>query len=158
MKPPILVAIDFSDVTDALLDEAARLARAFDARVHLMHVDVAVNVPDFVGYDVGPVYMRTEIAHQIREEHRSLEALEQQLRDRGIDVTSMLVPGAPADKINETAEKLQPMFVLLGSHGHGQLYRLLAGSVRDGVLTKVRCPVVVVPPYQAREDDTEPES
>ena len=141
----ILVTIDFSDVTRQVLDEARQLAKAFNARIYLVHVDIAVNTPDFIGYDVGPEYMRAEIAQQIRHEHRDLEALEKQLHEEGFKVTSLLIAGEPSEKILDQAERLKPLFIVLGSHGHGHLYRLLAGSVVDGVLKQVSCPVVIVP-------------
>lgn len=150
----ILVGVDFSDLTTAVLAEARRLARAFDAKLYLVHVDVAVSAPDFIGYDVGPAFMRTEIAQQIRDEHRDIQTLERQLQAEGLDATALLVAGDPAEKLADQAARLQPLFIVLGSHAHGQLYRLLAGSVRDGVLKHVHCPVVIVPNPAAASAET----
>jgi nucleotide-binding universal stress UspA family protein len=57
----------------------------------------------------------------------------------------MLVPGEAVEKILQEAISLEAGWIVLGSHGHGALYNLLAGSVCQGVLSKTACPVVIVP-------------
>lgn len=143
MANEILVPVDFSDVTDAVLAEAARLGKAFGAKLWLIHV--AVTEPDFVGYEIGPVYVRDSAAQQLRHEHQKLQEFQQGLQDDGLDVTAMLVPGEPAEKILDEIRRLEPERVVLGSHGHGALHHLLAGSVCEYILKHAPCPVVVVP-------------
>jgi len=58
---------------------------------------------------------------------------------------AMLVPGDPSGKLPEEIDRLRPEMVVMGSHGHGALYQLLAGSVCQAVLNHAACPVVVVP-------------
>ncbi len=52
----ILVGIDFHKETQVLISESAKLAKAFGAKVWLIHV--APPEPDFVGYDVAAIYPR----------------------------------------------------------------------------------------------------
>ncbi|MGL5938967.1 MAG: universal stress protein, partial [Waterburya sp.] len=35
--------------------------------------------------------------------------------------------------------------IVLGSHGHGAVYRTLVGSVSEGIIHKASCPVLIVP-------------
>ncbi|NOR45584.1 MAG: universal stress protein, partial [Candidatus Delongbacteria bacterium] len=48
----ILAPIDFSDVSEKVIFEAAEFAKAFSCKLWLLHV--AAPEPDFVGYTVGP--------------------------------------------------------------------------------------------------------
>jgi nucleotide-binding universal stress UspA family protein len=67
------------------------------------------------------------------------------LRSQGLTVIPILVSGKPIEKILLEAERLQPVLIVLGSHGHGALHHLLLGSVSEGVLRKANSPVVIVP-------------
>ena len=143
MSNNILAPIDFSDVTNAVVDHAALLARALGAKVWLIHT--AVPEPDFVGYEVGPEYIRDSAARHLRDEHQKLGECQEKLREIDVNVTAMLVPGDAVEKILQEAQRLEIDWIVLGSHGYGALYNLLAGSVCQGVLSKAQCPVVIVP-------------
>ena len=157
MTKNILVPIDFSNVTDAVLDWARQLARAVDAKLWVIHV--APTMPNFVGYEVDPVAMRQAVAYELRDAHRKLQDFQRSVEDSGIEATSMLLPGRPVDKILEEADRLGADLIVLGSHGHGALYNLLAGSVCTGVLERASCPVLIVPSKMAeapRAPEAEP--
>ena len=139
----IVAAIDFSGVTDAVLTEARRQARAFGAKLWLVHVQPPGS--EFVGFEVGPTSIRQSVAGELRQEHRRLQQYADSIRDEGLDVTAMLVPGPAAEKILAETQRLHADRVVLGSHGHGALYHLLVGSVCEAVLRKAPCPVTVVP-------------
>ena len=143
MAENILAPIDFSDVTDAVIAKTAQLAKALGAKIWLIHA--AVPEPDFVGYEVGPEYIRDSAARHLREEHQMLGQYQEKLLAENVEVTAMLVPGEAVAKILQEADRLKADWIVLGSHGHGALYNLLAGSVCQGVLGKSACPVVIVP-------------
>ena len=143
MAECMLVPIDFSDITDDVLAEASQLATVFGAKIWLIHVAQAR--PDFIGYEVGPVYIREHVARQLHSEHRTLGAYQSRLAEQGLNVTAMLVPGRPQEKILQEAKRLNARWIVLGSHGHGALYHLLMGSVCESVLKKAPCTVIVVP-------------
>ena len=67
----ILVTIDFDKSEALLLDKAVQMAEAFGSKLWLMHI--AAPDPDFVGYDVGPQYIRDSRAEDLRQEHRKLQ-------------------------------------------------------------------------------------
>lgn len=139
----ILAPIDFSDVTKAVVRSAADLAKAFQAALYLLHV--APSDPDFIGYEPGPQTVRDSVARKFRKEHQQLQELESELKSKGLDVHALLVQGATTEKILQEAQRLQAEMVVIGSHGHGALKKLLVGSVAEGVLRKVSCPVLIVP-------------
>lgn len=139
----ILVAVDFSPVTDAVIDAAVAVSRAFESAVHLVHVEAPD--PDFVGYEVGPEVVRQAVAGQFRQDHRRLQELKDApWHDPGA-VSASLVRGPTVEKILEERERLDADLIVIGSHGHGALFNLLVGSVAEGVLRRAECPVLVVP-------------
>ena len=143
MPGQLLVPLDFSDATDAILAAARRLANALDLSMVLIHVAQAEG--DFIGYQVGPQYIRDHVAEELWDQHEALEKVQQHLASNGIEAVAMLVPGDPARKLAEEIDRVAPEMIVIGSHGHGALYHLLAGSVCQAVLSCASCPVVVVP-------------
>lgn len=139
----ILVPIDFSEISKEVLRLAAEHAKAFSAELTLVHV--AAPDPDFVGYEVGPKHVREYRADELRGEHRELQAEADALREQGIAAKALLVQGPTVEMLLKEAKKLGADAIILGSHGHGAVHRLLLGSVGEGVLRGAECPVLVVP-------------
>jgi nucleotide-binding universal stress UspA family protein len=139
----ILVPIDLSAITDRVVEQAAALAQAFSSKLCLLHV--AAPDPAFVGWDPGPDVVRHQRATDLRDEHRRVQDLAEQLRARGIDAQALLVQGPTVETILDRAQKLQADLIVVGSHGHGALYRALLGSISEGMVRKSTCPVLIVP-------------
>lgn len=139
----VLAAVDFSEVSDRVVERAHELALAFSAELYLVHV--AAPDPEFVGYEAGPESVRTQRAQELRQEHRDLQARAAALRARGVRAHALLIQGPTVDKLVEEIERLAADMVVLGSHGRGALLRALLGSVSEGVIRRSPCPVLVVP-------------
>lgn len=136
----LLVPVDFSDVTAKVTDAAASLAAALGSRVILVHV--AEPEPQFVGYDPGPMSVRVAVAGDMHADHRRLERLKAAFGTT--EVLALQVQGTTAEKILLLAQEYGAGMIIMGSHGHGALYHLLAGSVTTAVLKDSPCPVLVV--------------
>lgn len=139
----ILVSVDFSSVTDRVMDIARDLASRTTSHVYLLHV--AEPEPDFVGYDVGPDVVRDQVAEEFHREHRQVQALAEDLRARNIQATALLIQGSIVDTIVAEAERLDADMIVVGSHGHGAVFDLLVGSISEGLVRKSSRPVLVVP-------------
>ena len=139
----VLACIDFSGVERSVIDAGAALARAFGGELHLLHV--AEPEPDFVGYGVGPETVRDRVASTIREEHRRVEALAEQVSQGGVAAHAHLLRGPYAETILREADRLGAEVLVLGSRGHGRLHTLFVGSVAAQVLRGAKVPVLVVP-------------
>ena len=139
----IVAAIDFSERSEAVLRLASEQARAFNAHLWLVHV--AAPEPGFVGYDAGPQSVRDNVAKHIRERHRDIQQMAETVRDQGLEVTALLVRGATVKALLAEAEKLSADLLVLGSHGHGLMHRVLLGSVSQAVLQKSQTPVLLIP-------------
>ncbi|MEQ8477116.1 universal stress protein [Fulvivirga sp.] len=139
----ILVALDFDDGEQLLLDKTYELATAFKSKVWLLHVSAPE--PDFIGYDVGPQYIRDTRASDLRSEHKQLQALANVLKEKGIDAEGLLIQGATIDMVLEESKKLNIDLIITGHQEHNFLYRAFVGSVSSEIVKKSKMPVLVVP-------------
>jgi nucleotide-binding universal stress UspA family protein len=139
----LLACIDFSEVTDAVIEQTKIIARLAGAEVRLLHV--AAPNPDFVGFEAGPDAVRKQVARTLRDEHKKLEELVAHLQQENVAATHMMVQGPTVETIIDQARRFEADLVVLGSHGHSALFHLLAGSVTQGVLRETRVPLLVVP-------------
>ena len=139
----ILVPIDFSDISARVVETARAYAQTLGARLVLLHVSEPE--PDFIGFEPGPLAVRTSVARDFKAEHRKLEDAKVAAVKDGLEVLALHIQGPLVMKILEEAETHGADLIVLGSHGHGALYELLVGSVTSGVLHGAKCPVLVVP-------------
>ena len=139
----LLVAVDFSETTERVLRVTRRCAASLDASVWLVHV--ADPEPDVVGYEAGPDVVRDQVAKELRDEHRKLQALAEDLREPGVDVTALLVQGPTVETLLNEADKQGADLIVVGSHGRGVVGEMLLGSVSKGLIRAGKCPVTVVP-------------
>lgn len=139
----ILVPIDFSGISRAVVSEAARLSRLVKGRLILLHVvqpPVLTNVDGIMFTDIA---MYTGWAEKSAD--RRLARMRAKLKARGLPVEAVQVTGFPPLCILEQAKKRSANYIVIGSHGHTAFYDLLVGSTTSGVLKRATCPVVVVP-------------
>ena len=143
MTKNILALIDFSSICGSVVARAGDLSKFYDAKCWLMHV--AAPDPDFVGYEVGPQYIRDSRADELKEEHTKLEEYKEELILQGIDCEMLLIQGQINTTILGEIEKLSIDLVVLGSHGHNKLYDLMIGSVCEYTLRHATVPLVIIP-------------
>ena len=138
----LLVALDFSSVSDDQLQIVGRLA-APNREIYLLHV--AEPNPDFIGFEAGPEEVRDQVAKEFHQEHEQIQSMAVRLRDAGHEVSALLVQGPTIETILKEAEKVGAEVIVVGSHGRGKLFDLVVGSVSAGVIRKSPVPVLVVP-------------
>lgn len=139
----ILVSIDFNEQEKLLLDKALELGKAFDAKVWLVHI--AAPEPEFVGYGVGPQYVRAMRASELREEHQLLQKYTEKLVSKGVESEALLVQGATVEMVIKEAQKLKADLIIAGHHDHNFLYKAFMESVSGGIIKKSKIPLLLVP-------------
>jgi nucleotide-binding universal stress UspA family protein len=139
----ILVTIDFDSGEEKLLETALTMANKFSAKVWLLHVTAPD--PEFVGYDVGPQYIRDFRAEELRNEHKTLQEFAKRFEQKGIDAEGLLIQGATLEMILNEAQKLKIDLIIVGYEQHNFLYEALIGSVSSKLIKKSKIPVLVVP-------------
>jgi nucleotide-binding universal stress UspA family protein len=143
----VLAPIDFSSVTDAVIVEAAALARSLSGRVVLL---TAIQPPVMTSEYAPFVENLPEItAAGEKSAAMKLGKIEERLAAEAIPVETVQVNGLPVAHIVDQAQKRGADYIVMGSHGHTALYDLLVGSTTHGVLLRAKCPVVIVPAPKA---------
>jgi len=139
----LLVPIDFSPVTKAVVDEAAMLAQSCKGRIVLLYVvQPPVLVAEYGGVieDVVPLIEAADKAAT-----QLLAQWKDYLKESEVSTKTVKVEGFPSKEIVGQAKEIEADYVVMGSHGHTAFYDLLIGSTTSGVLKKAPCPVIVVP-------------
>lgn len=138
----ILVATDFSPAAELAQRLAMDLARAFEAELHVVHVQVLLDDPHL------------EERHQ-HELDRLLESSEQRRRlalevpsaEGQVPIHTHLIRGLSASEaIVETAGDQACDLIVMGTHGRRGFTHLLLGSVAEHVVRTSRVPVLTVRP------------
>ena len=145
-----LAAIDFSPISQRVVEEAVQLATATESKLVILHVAEVppLQVPVGYGMDVvtPPSPMEPPDLSTIKAR---LEQIAEPIRDNGLTIeTIATVALLPADEILSQARKIKPSMLILGSHGHGALYQCFGGSVVTSVLKKAAIPVMVIPIHE----------
>ncbi len=144
-KPPILVPIDFSPNSEAVLEWAAEAARRYDAPLLVLHV---VNDPAS-----APGYYHSKKGRLRRLEDSASDMMKDCLKsfdkkhpklEIGKRATSELVVGLPVNRILEVAERSGASQIVIGSLGRTGLPHLLLGSKAQRVAQLAPVPVTIV--------------
>ena len=139
----LLVPVDFSPVTSQVLVIATDLAKALGGKVVLLHVcepDVMLVDYALVNFSLARVNEASVKAAAAR-----LAGLQHEVAAGGVGVTVVQAVGSPVEEITTQATALLADYIVIGSHGHGALHDLVAGSTTHGVLRRANCPLVIVP-------------
>jgi nucleotide-binding universal stress UspA family protein len=137
----ILIPLDFSHHAESILEWGAHLAREHGSRVVLVHAyHLPVEFQQLEGAYLPPDFwtnVKTE-AQQTLERHAAA------LRERGIEVETVVREGYPATVILEEAEERRADLIVIGTRGLSGLKHLLLGSIAERVVQKAPCPVLTV--------------
>lgn len=131
----LMVCVDGSKLSEAILPYAVALSKRLDARLQLLQViDTAAAVP-------------LESGHTDVMESGYVHGLARRLRtDHTMEVDWEVLHGDPADSIVSYLADCQDTMLAMTTHGRSGLSQVVAGSVSHEVLHDVRCPVAVLRP------------
>lgn len=137
----ILVPVDFSTSSHYALDYAHGLARKFTAALHLVHVCDMPTGPAPVIEAYADAYgdWNRQVA---AEAEAGLRLAAAALAD--VEVTTQVMSGHVATQIVDAAADKHVDLIVMGTHGHGAIQRLLMGNVAERVVRTAPCPVLTV--------------
>lgn len=138
----IVAAVDFSDSTTLVIDAAVKVASAFGAQLHVIHV--LEPEPAYTAYGFTPDEFPAMHLFQEEARKRATKRLEE-LSAPLSDVTVKLIEGSPLQGILDYVKASGADLVMLGTHGHGMVASLLLGSVAEGMVRKAVVPTMVIP-------------
>jgi len=143
----ILLPLDGSDLSLRALAHAERLATGLQARLVLLRVGHVI-APEALGVPELSMALAHELQlQQLRLDEALtgyLEDLARPLREKGLNVETVVRMGDAASQIVELAESEHVDLVVMSSHGRTGLSRWIYGSVAERVLHNVRCSLMVV--------------
>jgi nucleotide-binding universal stress UspA family protein len=132
----ILFPVDYSDRCQFVIPYVQEMARHFSAELTLVHAYGVGAIP-YTGVAVVNPYWGEEMREQ---EERELRAFVKEAFP-GQQVKSILKEGEPGWVIDTVVQQEETDLVMMPTHGHGPVRRLLLGSVTTKVLHDVRAAV-----------------
>ncbi len=145
----ILVATDFSHISDYALDYAIDLASVVGAKhITVLH---AVEVPIYA-YPDGRMVSTEDVSERILSAARASlsHACESRVnRNKNVRLTPALREGAIWDHVSAVAREINADLVVIGTHGRKGVAHMLLGSAAEKILRSTTRPVLVVrPPHE----------
>lgn len=146
----ILVPVDGSAESEAVLPHAIGMAKRFGATIELVRsyatprtliaVSAASAMPG-----TGPVLNAEPYVEAGRTEADTyLDTLHERLRHHGVGVEHRRLAGSPGESIVAESRRAHADMIAMTTHGRGSLGRLVMGSVVDYVVHHATCPVLLV--------------
>jgi universal stress protein A len=136
----ILLAVDFFEQSELVIEKAKNLADKYQAILSIIHVVDNLPVTDTSYGATSPFDM--DLTSILMENAK--KRLNQLAKDLGIpEQNTHLELGSPKSEIIRIAEDINADLIVVGSHGrHG--FALLLGSTANGVLHHATCDVLAV--------------
>ncbi len=142
-KMRLLVPLDGSSMAESVLPIVESLATHCAAEVILLHV-IEKKAP---ATRHGERHLRS-----VAEAEEYLRNISTRLRSAGIVVESHVHPNEEDDvakSVVDHAAEMNPSFVVICTHGHGGLKKILFGSIAQQALHRGTWPILLVPPSSA---------
>lgn len=140
----IATLVDFSDVTAKVMTETEAMAKAFNARVVLLHS--VSDVPVVVDLGVAsPTIMMAASDQKKEADFARLLDLRDSLARSGVDVSVQQLEDGQSESILAVSRQLHADFIIVGAHRHSGFFKWLIGTCTTEVLNRAHCPVLVVP-------------
>lgn len=143
----VLLATDGSDRALAALTRGVAILGP-DHRFRFLSVVPPSFIPSAtVGpMDSHPLVLDPALEEEMERSERdaALQGLAELAGALGVDGEHVVEVGEPGPTICAVAERDAVDVIVIGSHGHGWLQRVLIGSVSSHVLQHAPCPVLVI--------------
>jgi len=143
----ILLPVDGSDLSKLALLVGAELAAKLKSNITLFQM--ATKNRPYYGVSIGGAYSVVDYAQldEIEEKRVQAEmiALEKELKEKGLAVTSVVTSGFDAaGAIIDTVKKVDADLVVMSTHGRSGLGRWVFGNVAEKVLRHGESPVLLI--------------
>ena len=134
----ILVAVDGSEYSDAVVDQAISLGSICSSEIYV--ISVVDLFPEQMA--VAPALVE-KMSSEVREH---LDKAERQVEKAGMSCETIVhMGGKPHEFILQEATERSIDLIMMGTHGRTGLKRVIMGSVAQNVIGAAPCPVMVVP-------------
>jgi nucleotide-binding universal stress UspA family protein len=143
----ILVATDFSRLSDRAIDYALSFARRYESTVIATHVicrDLYVSPLLEQAYgEIDPLPCLDGVR---REAKHRIEEIASSAADSGVKCIPKLLEGGISEQLSCVAEQVKADLMVIGTHGEERWNQLVMGSVAESIIHNARVPVITVGP------------
>ena len=151
MFKKILVCLDGSSLAEQIMPYVTREATAHKGKVTLLQaVSIPeIPVPGIPGVPGVPMHTEAMLEHHRRAMDKAktyLESLAQPLRQKRLQVDSVILEGPPGPAIVNYAKDNKIDLIAIATHGHTGLRHVVFGSVAEYVLRESGLPVLMIRP------------
>jgi nucleotide-binding universal stress UspA family protein len=149
----VILAVDGSQNAEAALPMAIQLAQSYQRPLLLVRVVAPVFI---LGAGIEALQAQREAQYaEEAEAHHYLVALRKRLEaETHLSVETMQLVGAVVEQLTHFAASQAGSVLVLGTHGHSGLKRVVVGSVAAGVLSRTTAPVIIVPSRPSNHPDS----
>ena len=136
----ILVPLDGSGRSEAVLPVVTRLAGPFDLVVDLLH---AVEPPPVVSLAEAPAALGEDTGLRTTEAEAYLRRVAEPLEARGLRVSRVVEAGPALEAVCRRSTETGAGLIAMSTHGRTGLGRVFLGSVAESILRAVSVPVLL---------------
>ena len=152
----ILVATDFSPLSQRAMDYALSFARRYESTLTVAHVlSPALYATPSTAALYGALDPLPYLDGVRRELQHRLDELAQYASDSGVKCNAVLVEGGISEELKHLAEDRDVDLLVLGTHGAERWNRLVMGSVAESLIHNAVCPVLTIGPRVFRRPTLE---
>ena len=141
MYKRVLVPLDGSRLAEGILPFVLQIAGPLDLEVVLVRV-VEPLIPQALE-GTGQLVV-DDVAARLREARRYLAPVAEDLRGRGVRVTTDARHGEPLTELLAAARDSRADLIAMTTHGRSGLGRLLFGSIAEAMLRRAKIPVLMM--------------
>lgn len=153
----ILVATDFSPISQRAMDYALSFARRYESTMTVAHVlspalyATPSNAALYGALDPLPYLDGVQ-----RELQHRLDELARYATDAGVNCNPVLLQGGISEELKRLVDDRDMDLLVLGTHGAERWNRLVMGSIAESLIHNAACPVLTIGPRVFRRPRLEP--
>lgn len=141
----IIVALDGSELAEAVLPSVAELAKAINLKVILLRSYTLPPIIGGYGAYIPDLNLNALKAESKKDAVSYLDSKVEQLKSQGLDdVTPLTSEGEAAETIIELARRSPNSLIAMCTHGRSGVMRWMLGSVTEKVVRHSGNPVLVI--------------
>lgn len=147
----IIAALDLQSQTELVVNKAIEMADKFNSDLHLVHVIASVgsyiapNLVDPLG-GIETAVLPNEM--ELIEAHRNVAEEQLDKIKASLSFTALttkVLLGTVEDEIVNYAREIGAELIVIGTHQHSGLSRLLNGETSVRILHEAQIPILVIP-------------
>lgn len=141
----ILVPYDGSEHAKKALKQAVDLAQAGEGKIYIASVCNIVSVmSNFDQVSIAEGCLTTQLSKDLEAQCKADLADAKAAVPEGVEAETIFEVGSPGPVLLQMADEIGADLVVMGSRGLGPLKGIFMGSVSSYLVSRAKCPVLIV--------------